>query len=518
MPATVTEKQIEELTQEFGREMFDRIRGSQPWPFRLEWWQDRLLEQCMVNEWFKVQAFRFIDALPMLAENEERARHLREYFVLPQHSRAAGGARGHNGEGNERALRELEPADTQWFVRWVSHLMNFRRLDSSWARLCAWFSRKSSLMMAGSFIAGSTVQEAERAILKLRRRNLAFTIDVLGEAALSRSEGEAYHQTYMDLVNELPKHAAGWSRVPLADEGDGVAIPRVNVSVKLTSLHPGFDPLAPEAAKRRAKELLRPMLRMGMEGGAHIHIDMEHYAIKDLTLDLCEELFMEDEFRDYPHFGIVLQAYLQDGDKDAARTIEYAKRRGTPIWVRLVKGAYWDSETVWADQARLAVAGVGTEVAVGRVFRADDVPVAGQPQARLPPRLPATTFVASPARWHCGSCGTYRAPRLNCRCCTAWVIRSSGRGSRWASVAASIRPMVRCWPAWLTSFAGCSRNTANESFLRQSGETPESELLRDPERDGSPDAAFREACNRALRIRGTDHGSLRECSQYRFFS
>ena len=122
-----------------------------------------------------------------------------------------------------------------------------------------------------------------------------------------------------------------WPRVPLVDDADGEPLPRVNVSVKLTSLYPGFDPIAPAAAKARAKEVLRPLLRKGMEGGAHIHVDMEHYAIKDLTLDVFEELMLEAEFRDYPHFGIVLQAYLRDGDADAVRLVEFAKRRGTPF-------------------------------------------------------------------------------------------------------------------------------------------------------------------------------------------
>jgi RHH-type proline utilization regulon transcriptional repressor/proline dehydrogenase/delta 1-pyrroline-5-carboxylate dehydrogenase len=138
--------------------------------------------------------------------------------------------------------------------------------------------------------------------------------------------------------------------VPLVDEADGRPLPRVNVSTKLTSLYPGFDPIAWTACKTRAKDILRPIAREAVKGGVHIHLDMEHYAIKDLTLDAWEELFIEPEFRDYPHVGIVLQAYLKDGDKDVCRIIDYAKRRGTPIWVRLVKGAYWDSETVWAAQ------------------------------------------------------------------------------------------------------------------------------------------------------------------------
>jgi RHH-type proline utilization regulon transcriptional repressor/proline dehydrogenase/delta 1-pyrroline-5-carboxylate dehydrogenase len=349
MPATLKDREVEELTRKLGQEMFERMRASRPRLWQFPWWQERMLRLCMQDEWLKVQAFRFIDVLPMMQSDRDVAQHLREYFVLPEPVGYLGNGQG--PEPGEPTLRELEavPA-TRAMVRWVSRLMDFRRLDSLSARVFVRAARRGSALMARSFIAGSNIEEAERAIRRLRRQRMAFTIDVLGEAALSADEAAAYHRTYLELIGELPRHAAGWPQVLLVDEADGEAIPRVNVSVKLTSLYPGFDPIAPQACKARAKELLRPLLRKAMEGGVHLHIDMEHYAIKDLTLELCEELFSEDEFRDYPHLGIVLQAYLKDGENDAARTVAYAKRRGTPLWVRLVKGAYWDSETVWATQ------------------------------------------------------------------------------------------------------------------------------------------------------------------------
>jgi RHH-type proline utilization regulon transcriptional repressor/proline dehydrogenase/delta 1-pyrroline-5-carboxylate dehydrogenase len=354
MPLALDNPQVEELTQKLGREMFARMRAASPRCYQFAWWQERMLQVLMQDEWFKVQAFRFIDVLPMMHTATDVARHLKEYFVLPEH--AARGRNGHNSHASpahadEAALHELEPVPpARRLVHWVSNTMNFRRLDSLTARLMAFAARKGSLMMAGSFIAGSNIEEAERAIRRLRARRLAFTVDVLGEAALSNVEAEIYQQTYLDLIGELPRHAATWPQVPLIDQGNGQALPRVNVSVKLTSLYPGFDAIAPQTTKARAKEVLRPLLRKAMEGGAHIHVDMEYYAIKDLTLEVFEELLVEPEFRDYPHFGIVLQAYLRDGDKDADRLIAFAKKRGTPLWVRLVKGAYWDSETVWAAQ------------------------------------------------------------------------------------------------------------------------------------------------------------------------
>ncbi|MGD8452245.1 MAG: proline dehydrogenase family protein [Phycisphaerae bacterium] len=488
MPARLTAEQIEQRTQRLGREMFERIRGAQPSVVRREWWQERLLEQCMADEWFKVQAFRFVDALPMLGDDVELARHLKEYFVLPEHR---AGDNGHHDPhaSNQAALRELDGAGPRWFVRWVSYWMNFKRLDSLWARIAAQSARRSALLMAGSFIAGSTVEQAERVIRRMRKQQMAFTIDVLGEAAMSRQEAEAYQETYLDLIRNLPKHAAQWSRVPLVDEADGEQIPRVNVSVKLTSLHPGFDPIAPGPAKARAKEVLRPLFRLGMEGGVHVHVDMEHYAIKDLTLEVFEELLLEDEFRDYPDLGIVLQAYLRDGDRDAARMIELAKRRGTPFWVRLVKGAYWDSETVWADQAgwpwpvweqkwmsdacyeRMTHALLANHEHLCTAFASHNIRSLAHAMAlREMWEIPGTAFELQ-MLYGMGDPIKRAAIELGqrCRIYTPY-------GPLLAGMAYFIRRLLE--------------NTANESFLRQAADVPEDDLLRNPDTIGAATPPF----------------------------
>ena len=77
---------------------------------------------------------------------------------------------------------------------------------------------------------------------------------------------------------------------------------------------------------------------------------MEQYRYKDLTLRICKDLFAEAEFRDWPHAGVVLQAYLRESEQDLQNLLTWAKTRGTPIHVRLVRGAYWDYETVVAYQ------------------------------------------------------------------------------------------------------------------------------------------------------------------------
>ncbi len=339
----------EKLTREIGERMFAAMRSARPSLLQARWWEERAMRWLMNDEWLKVQAFRFVDVLPMMNDRRDVAHHLRQYFVHPA-VRAARRARlTASGAPLLAPLADAAPAPSR-MSRLISAVMDFPGVDSPRARLLSGIASNVSVAMAHRFIAGTRPAEAAAAVRRMRDRSAAFTIDVLGEAAVSEVESEDYQKIYFDLLDELPGLARQWPEVPLIDRANGVALPRVNVSVKLTSLYSQFDPIDPEGTKRNVKDRLRPILRRGMAGGCHVHIDMEHYFIKDLTLAICREVFMEDEFRDYPHFGVVLQAYLKDAERDAAELIAWCKQRGTPIWVRLVKGAYWDTETVVHDQ------------------------------------------------------------------------------------------------------------------------------------------------------------------------
>lgn len=334
------ERGIEELTHRLGREMLERARSAEPGPLSLTYWQECALRELTRNEAFKVQAFRFVDVLPMLRDPAQVGQRLREYFSPEQLGRVP----------TRTPLDELRPNRDGWLHRVAAGLAQHAPTRGISARLVAWVAHQVAASMARTFVAGETPQQAERVVRRWRARGLAFTIDVLGEAALSPSESAHYQGVYMRLLEDLPRSAAAWPEVPLIDRADGAALPRVNVSVKLSALHSGLESLDVERSKAIAKEQLRPILRRAREVKAHVHVDMEHYAVKALTLEICRELFNEPEFRDYPHLGVVLQAYLRETEADVEDMLAWAANRGTPIWVRLVKGAYWDTETVLAAQ------------------------------------------------------------------------------------------------------------------------------------------------------------------------
>src|SRR5262249_39497615 len=124
-------------------------------------------------------------------------------------------------------------------------------------------------------------------------------------------------------------------------------VARANVSVKPTALSPLFGPLTASDGLADARARLRPILARARDAGATIHLDTEHDEVKDLTLDLVRALGAE--FPDGPGLGCVIQAYRRDAPADLEAMTGWARatlRR--PLAVRLVKGAYWDSEVVAA--------------------------------------------------------------------------------------------------------------------------------------------------------------------------
>ncbi|MCS6850923.1 MAG: L-glutamate gamma-semialdehyde dehydrogenase [Gemmataceae bacterium] len=315
-------RDVEELTQAFGRAIFSRLDSGGPVPWGPAWWQERLLDLTMSDEAVKVQLFRFIDVLPMLRTPEAICRHLGEY-------------------GTEEGVR-LPP----WLRRWG------RRLPRSgpMARLLAWLARRQAERLARRFIAGGNLDEALEVIAQLRQRSLAFTIDRLGEATITEAEADLAQADYHHLITGLGPHVNSWPYEPRIDRDDQGPLPRVNISVKLSALYSQFDPIDPTGTSAAVRARLRPLLRAARQQRVFIHIDMEHYAVKDLTLRIFRDLLEEEEFRDWPDVGIAIQTYLRETMTDLEELARWVERRGTPVWVRLVKGAYWDYETVIAAQ------------------------------------------------------------------------------------------------------------------------------------------------------------------------
>jgi RHH-type proline utilization regulon transcriptional repressor/proline dehydrogenase/delta 1-pyrroline-5-carboxylate dehydrogenase len=287
------------------------------------WAQKQMMNWGMRDEQVKAQLFRFVDVLPALAAPNLVTGHLREYLW---------------------SVRDRLPGPAATIVDWIP-------TEGLGSKSLAGAARLGAKAMARHFITADDVKTAAPALEKLRKRQLAFTVDLLGEAVLSEAEARRYQQTYLELVAELATAVQTWSPDLLLDsDGDGQPIPRANVSVKLSSLFSQFDPIDPEGTSRAVRERLRPILKLARERGVFVNIDMEQYSFKEATIQTFCDILEEPAFRDWSDVGIAIQAYLRDSGDDLKALAAWAERRGTPVWVRLVKGAYWDYETIIAVQ------------------------------------------------------------------------------------------------------------------------------------------------------------------------
>ncbi|MEC8863460.1 MAG: bifunctional proline dehydrogenase/L-glutamate gamma-semialdehyde dehydrogenase, partial [Planctomycetota bacterium] len=207
-------------------------------------------------------------------------------------------------------------------------------------------ARVGATDFARRFIAGSDTQEVIQTARRLRRSPQGFTLDILGEAVTSQQEADRYFQAYADLITTVAPSVNDWSEITQVDCDPIGQLPRMNLSVKLSALDPHFDPIDTEGVLERVGGRFRELLRIAREHRAFINVDMESYEKKALTLKVFKTILSEKEFVDTRDVGIVIQCYLKDSAHDFVLLRDWARQRGTPVWVRLVKGAYWEHETV----------------------------------------------------------------------------------------------------------------------------------------------------------------------------
>ncbi len=323
----------EAKTQEIAKKILSGSEKSSLWAklsqlkddLRLD---DKLMAWTMENEGLRVQLFRLIDCLPALQSKSEIARHMHEYLA--------------SNAVDVPALRSLLNFSTD-------------NPNSITATTAAIALSTSVATLAKRYICGENLPEATKSIERLRRDRFAFTMDLLGEAVISEVEAGDYLNRYIAMMEDLSSKAKSWGLIDQIDQADGEALKRVQVSVKLSAFYSQFDPLDPVKTTEKVSEPARILLRKAKELGCGIHFDMEQYEFKSLTLQILKQVLTEPEFCDRTDVGITLQGYLRDSEQDLLALVEWAKQRGKPVTVRLVKGAYWDRETIRSYQQAWAL-------------------------------------------------------------------------------------------------------------------------------------------------------------------
>ncbi|MEO0474615.1 MAG: proline dehydrogenase family protein [Planctomycetota bacterium] len=283
--------------------------------------KDKLADWAMQDESFKVQLFRFVDTFPMLDNADAVHQHLNEYL-----SRSPG-----------PSMAVPTPPPGMGLGLKAGGLMKGALSKTISAQITA---------MASRYIAGT---DAASAIPGLRQRwkdGVAFSVDLLGEACVSEKEAAEYRGRYLSLITSLADEVKAWPDNPLLENDHLGPIPRANVSIKVSSLVAKFEPLDFDGSLDRCFEALKPLLESAAKHNVLINFDVEQSALKELNLALfmrcCEAIDFEA--------GLAMQAYLKSGDEDAQRVIDWSKRAGREVTVRLVKGAYWDYEVISAEE------------------------------------------------------------------------------------------------------------------------------------------------------------------------
>ncbi|KUG29628.1 proline dehydrogenase (proline oxidase) / delta-1-pyrroline-5-carboxylate dehydrogenase [hydrocarbon metagenome] len=308
-----------------GKQFFQSIRGEAPSIFNKGFWTGKVMDWAMKNEDFKVQLFRFVDVLPYLTTSDALRRHIEEYFT---------------GDG---------AADIPAVLKWGAEKSGM--FGGLAAAVMGKAIRSNIEGMAKGFIIGQTAKEAVKSIKKLRKDGFAFTVDLLGEATMSEAEADAYRDGYLEVLAAIAREQPSWSALGGGKDGlDWGSAPRVNVSIKPSALYSQAKPVDMQGSVDGILSRLVPVYRATRAMGGALCIDMEALKYKEMTLELFKRLRTDPEFRDYPHLSVVLQAYLKDTERDLAGLLAFAKAEGLPIGIRLVKGAYWDFETVVAKQ------------------------------------------------------------------------------------------------------------------------------------------------------------------------
>ena len=456
MVVQVSDPTYEAKTQAIARELLSATREHRSFLAQMRdqmRWDDKLLAWAMGNPGLRVQLFRFIDCLPALGSKPEIARHLQEYLTAE--------------------AVELPSA--------LKGLMNFAQADSMPGQVAASTVSAAVEALAHKYIAGATLPQVIKTVERLRKESMAFTIDLLGEAVITEAEAQGYFRRYIELMTALTAAAQHWSPVAALDHAEGDRLPTVQVSVKLTAFDSQFDPLDAAGSEARVGDRLRELLRQAQSVGAAVHFDMEQFVYKDATLRILKNLLLEPEFRQRTDVGLTLQAYLRDSEADLQGLIEWAKERGYPVTVRLVKGAYWDQETIKAAQrdwplpvyAHKAETDANFERLTQRLLENHDVLYAAIGSHNVRSQAKALAIAE-----------TLQIPKRRLECQVLY-----GMGDKLAKAIAQRGYRVRVYCPYGDLLPGMAylirrllENTANSSFLRQSLEDrPVDELLAPPQ-------------------------------------
>jgi len=197
-------------------------------------------------------------------------------------------------------------------------------------------------LLGKQFVLGEDIDEAVTEAQAQEAAGYTYSYDMLGEAAYTLSDAQRYHDSYANAI-------AGLSHVEGASIRD-----KPGISVKLSALHPRYESTHRHAVLTELFDSVQILARLAAKAGIGFNIDAEEADRLDLSLDVIEKLFADTQLAGWDGLGIVVQAYSRRAMPVINWLIAAAEHYDRNIMVRLVKGAYWDSEIKQAQELGLA--------------------------------------------------------------------------------------------------------------------------------------------------------------------
>lgn len=309
---------IQSDIETLGRDIFAAIGKKRPSLYQKSFWSQIMMRWTMTKPELKADLFRLVDVLPSLKSHEAITRHLVEYLA-------------------PHASKLPQPA------RWAFS----PKPGSMRGAIAAHFVKRGVTEMAHQFIAGENPTAALSSLRRLRRNKLSYTVDLLGEYTLSEPEALDYLNRYKEALTVLGAEGRKNKKYlkPIVANHPGEQR-SVCVSVKLSALYSQCSALNFDRSVTVLSERLSTLVEYAVAANAQLYVDAEDSGTNPIIYAAFERVFGSGPFKDYPYPGIVIQAYSTSAVETAERMIQFAKSRGAPIAIRLVKGAYWDSETI----------------------------------------------------------------------------------------------------------------------------------------------------------------------------
>ena len=207
-------------------------------------------------------------------------------------------------------------------------------------------TKQAMRFLGHHFVLGETIKDALSRAAKSEERGYRHSFDMLGEGARTAEDAKRYFQSYASAIEAIGAH--------MAKHGKSQQLPnRMGISVKLSALHPRY--LATHR-ERVMRELVPDLLKLAQMAKAHqlnFTVDAEEADRLELSLDVVAAVFADPSLSGWDGFGLAIQAY----QKRAPQVIDYidglCQQYGRRMMVRLVKGAYWDTEVKRAQERGL---------------------------------------------------------------------------------------------------------------------------------------------------------------------